>query len=208
MDFVAQSQVMTVTRPLEVEDALQRLSDIHAQVARGAHFRGYRAVPVAAMGGIAVLGALLESALMPGVSAAGHAWFWLGVAATCASIGALDMFLIRRRLQIRTVSIAVAQLVPTQVVGRVLGGLFADRAEMLPGVWTMVFGLGVLASRPYMPDAVLGVALFYISAGIAMAFAASDGTVPSPWEMGLTFGVGQLVIARTLQGIPDEEDRV
>lgn len=189
---------MAPDRHAELDDALARLSDIHAQVARGAIFRGYRAAPVAAMGGVALLGAAVEAIAYPGFGAAAHAWFWLGVAAVCATIGAVDMWCTRRSLPVRTVSIAVAQLVPSLVVGLVLGLLLADRAELLPGVWTMVFGLGVLASRPYLPSAVLGVALFYVVAGVAMAFAARDGAVVSPWAMGLTFGVGQVVAAAAL----------
>jgi hypothetical protein len=59
----------------------------------------------------------------------------------------------------------------------------------------MIFGLGVLASSPYLPRAILGVALFYVAAGIAMSLAVQPGGVASPWEMGLTYGVGHLVSA-------------
>lgn len=191
-------------RNVDVEDALARLSDIHAQVARGAIFRGYRAIPAAAMGVVALVGAAIEVAAFADLGAAEHAWYWLGVAALCATIGAVDMWCTRRSLPVRTVSTAVAQLVPSLVVGLVLGALLWDRAEILPGVWTMVFGLGVLASRPYLPRAILGVSLFYVVAGIAMAFAAKDGAVVSPWAMGLTFFVGQLVAASALHR--SEED--
>jgi len=205
--FAAQSQAMVEARQVDVEDALQRVSDIHAQIARATYFRGYRAVPVASMGAVAFVGATVESLGAIGATAAAHAWYWLGIAVLCGGIGALDMFRTRRSLPTRTVSIAVVQLLPSLFVGLALGVLLADRAEMLPGVWTMVFGLGVLASRPYLPGAILGVALFYVCAGIGMAFAARTGTVPSPWEMGLTFGVGQFVAAAALRR-PFHDDEV
>ncbi|MEM9803273.1 MAG: hypothetical protein AAGA20_23340, partial [Planctomycetota bacterium] len=193
-----QSFPMALDRHADVDDALARLSDIHAQVARGAFFRGYRAVPVAAMGVVALVAAGVETIVLPRPEPVDHALYWLGVAVLCAGIGAVDMWCTRRSLPVRTVSIAVAQLVPSLLVGLVLGGLLFDRAELLPGVWTMVFGLGVLASRPYLPSAVLGVALFYVVSGAAMAIAARSGSLASPWAMGVTYGVGQLAAAAAL----------
>ena len=77
--------------------------------------------------------------------------------------------------------------------------LLSDRPELLPGVWTSLFGLGALASRPYLPAPILGVALFYVAAGLAMAAAARAGVSPSPWAMGITFLVGQLCAATVLR---------
>ena len=55
--------------------------------------------------------------------------------------------------------------------------------------------------------AILGVALFYVCAGMGMAFAARTGSTPSPWEMGLTFGVGQIVAAAALRfGFAADDD--
>ncbi|MEZ6017283.1 MAG: hypothetical protein R3F49_19370 [Planctomycetota bacterium] len=197
--------------PVQVEEALARLADIHAQVARGAHFRGYRALPVAAMGVIALIVAGAEwlwsrspagaLALSPTL----HASLWLAVAVACASLGALDIVRRYWLLPRRATALALAQLTPALAVGAVLGVALWSRPELLPGVWTMVFGLGVLASCPYLPRAVIGVAMFYIVAGAALTLAAREGLVASPWTMGVTFGVGQLASAAALSRLEAPE---
>lgn len=192
---------MLSPRPTDIDDALSRVSEIHAHVARGSMFRGYRAIPVASMGVIALVVAGIESVLWPNIAPGGHAKVWIGVAIICSIIGAVDVFVMRAGGSRRTTRTAVAQLLPALVVGGVLGFVLTERAELLPGLWTMVFGLGVLASKPYLPEAILGVALFYVVAGMAMTLAVSEGVTPSPWEMGITFGVGQFVAALALRRI-------
>lgn len=186
-------------RDPRLDVAFERLADIHAQVARSSHFVGYRAIPVACMGALAVVAAALESSLVPAGSAQLHAGYWLVVAVTCASAGALDLFLRRRSLSGPGTWSAVLQLVPALVSGAVMGFVLKEQAELLPGVWTTLFGLGVLASRPYLASAIHCVALFYVAAGLAMTLASRDGLVPSAWAMGLTFGVGQFVSAAALR---------
>lgn len=53
-DSVPQGQDLALPHPTQIEDALARLADIHAQVARGAHVHGHRAAPVSAMGVVAL----------------------------------------------------------------------------------------------------------------------------------------------------------
>ena len=48
-----------------------------------------------------------------------------------------------------------------------------------------------------MPKAIGFVALFYLLSGTWL-LVLSDGAVPSPWGMGLTFGIGQAATALVL----------
>lgn len=183
----------------EVQRALDQLTDIHAQVARASFYRGYRAAPVAAMGFIAWSVATCEALWAGEIGPWAHAMVWLGVALVCASIGAADLWRRRAAVSGRDTWTAIGQLVPALVVGVSMTWLLSDRPELLPGVWTSLFGLGALASRPYLPAPILGVALFYVAAGLAMAAAARAGVSPSPWAMGITFLVGQLCAATVLR---------
>ena len=183
----------------EVQRALDQLTDIHAQVARASFYRGYRAAPVAAMGFIAWSVATCEALWAGEIGPWAHAMVWLGVALVCASIGAADLWRRRAAVSGRDTWTAIGQLVPALVVGLSMTWLLSDRPELLPGVWTSLFGLGALASRPYLPAPILGVALFYVAAGLAMAAAARAGVSPSPWAMGITFLVGQLCAATVLR---------
>ena len=183
----------------EVQRALDQLTDIHAQVARASFYRGYRAAPVAAMGFIAWSVATCEALWAGEVGPWAHAMVWLGVALVCATVGAADLWRRRAAVSGRDTWTAIGQLVPALVVGVSMTWLLSDRPELLPGVWTSLFGLGALASRPYLPAPILGVALFYVAAGLAMAAAARAGVSPSPWAMGITFLVGQLCAATVLR---------
>jgi uncharacterized membrane protein YeiB len=182
------------SRP-RVEEALRRLAEIHAQVARSGFYRGYRALPVAFMGATALLAAAVQTLWMPAAGPREHALSWIVVAIVCAGVCGLDLTARQLALPVRETLSAIAQLVPALVVGLVVTFALWGQAERLPGLWTMIFGLGVLASSPYLPRAILGVALFYVAAGIAMSLAVQPGGVASPWEMGLTYGVGHLVSA-------------
>ncbi|MEE2940928.1 MAG: hypothetical protein VX460_11125 [Planctomycetota bacterium] len=188
----------------EVQRALDQLTDIHAQVARASIYRGYRAAPVAGMGFIAFAVAAYEALRADDLGPWAHAMVWLVVALVCATIGAADLWRRRRAVSGRDTWTAVGQLVPALLVGLAMTWLLSDRPELLPGVWTSLFGLGVLASRPYLPAPILGVALFYVAAGLAMAAAARAGVSPSPWAMGITFLVGQLCAATVLRRSSEE----
>lgn len=183
----------------EVQRALDQLTDIHAQVARASFYRGYRAAPVAAMGFIAWSVATCEALWAGEIGPWAHAMVWLGVALVCATVGAADLWRRRAAVSGRDTWTAIGQLVPALVVGVSMTWLLSDRPELLPGVWTSLFGLGALASRPYLPAPILGVALFYVAAGLAMAAAARAGVSPSPWAMGITFLVGQVCAATVLR---------
>ena len=64
--------------------------------------------------------------------------------------------------------------------------------QYLPGLWAVLFSLGVFASRPYLPRIIGWVALYYLVAGTVLLAMAADSTSLSPWGMGLTFGLGQI----------------
>jgi hypothetical protein len=69
---------------------------------------------------------------------------------------------------------------------------------MLPGLWQVLFGLGIFASWRFLPHAVIWVAVFYLATGLWCLAQAQGQAALSPWAMALPFGVGQLVTAGVL----------
>jgi len=66
------------------------------------------------------------------------------------------------------------------------------------GLWAMLFSLGIFASFRLLPRATFWVAVYYLMAS-AFCLAWGQGEwAYSPWAMGLTFGVGQLLAAAVL----------
>ena len=198
-----------------LEQALEQLDAIHVHVMRAELFRGYRPAPMLWTAALAVLAALGQS-LVPSAleTVRGFVLYWLVVALAAVLICAFDIWNAVREnhhegVRNRTVPV-LAQFFPAMSVGAILTLLWADRPEgaFLPGLWACVFGLGVLASRPFLPRAVGFVGLMYVVAGsVTLATGARSGEVPSPWSMGLTFGFGQAAIALVLfRGMPRIEE--
>jgi hypothetical protein len=72
-------------------------------------------------------------------------------------------------------------------------GMIERETALLPGLWALFFGLGIVASRPYLPRSANGVAGWYLVAGLIVLSLPPDRL--SGWVVGVPFGVGQLLMA-------------
>jgi hypothetical protein len=127
--------------------------------------------------------------------------YWLVVAAACAALGggaAIAGYLWREdefaRRRTRTV---LGQFVPSLAAGAALtfGLVRHGQAELLPGLWAIVFGLGIFSMRPYLPRAIGWVGAFYLACGAGLL---AQGLPLAPWQVGGVFGVGHLATALVL----------
>jgi hypothetical protein len=195
---------------MHVRDALDRLDQIHDQLARSEVYRGFR---VPAVAGVGVL-AIVAAAVQPAVPGVGFVWFWVAVAGAGGLIGnaaALHAYLAREdEFARRRTRQVLAQFAPCVLVGGAvtLGVARApDLVALLPGVWAAVFGLGIVATRPHLPRGTGLVGLAYVTAGAALLLRAVPGDGPSGWAVGGVFGAGHLLTAfvlwRDLEGTLD-----
>ncbi|MCC6673504.1 MAG: hypothetical protein IT458_20770 [Planctomycetes bacterium] len=188
---------------MRIEQALEQISAIHAQVLRSEVYRGYRARSAALTSLLVLAAAGIQAWWWPAAEPFEFAVWWVGVALLCAAVCAADLLGtagVRREHGCRTATVLL-QFAPAAAVGAALPWLLlrigAEASAVLPGLWAAVFGLGVFASRPYLPRAVGWVALYYLLAGVVLLILARPG-VPSPWSVGLTFGFGQAAAAVVL----------
>jgi len=97
---------------------------------------------------------------------------------------------------------AVEQFMPSIVAGILLTAVLAHAASqslwMLPGLWQILFSLGVFASCRFLPHRTFWVGVWYLATGMA-CLAIGPDVRASPWEMGIPFGVGHLLVAGILQ---------
>ena len=103
----------------------------------------------------------------------------------------------------------VGQLLPALAAGAAvsLGLPAADPAlvRLLPGLWALLFGLGLFASRPYLARATGWVALFFLLAGGALLAFPMPDLARVGLAHGVVFGVGLLAAAVVLHlDIPRE----
>ena len=186
---------------MEIRKALDQISEIHGHLARTDMYRGYRAVPVALSGALALVAAAVQPILGGTASEETFVRYWVMVAVLASAIaggGIVNGYAHEQsRLARRRTRTAVGQLLPCVVAGMGVTVLMTragtDYIASLPGLWAILFGLGVFASRPYLPRIIGWVALFYLAAGMLLLAMARDATSLSPWGMGLTFGFGQIV---------------
>jgi hypothetical protein len=88
---------------------------------------------------------------------------------------------------------AAAGLMITIVVLRAVPGT----AWILPGLWQMIFGLGVFSSCRFLPRPMVAPGVWYLLTGL-ISISFGDGRAFSPWVMGIAFGVGQMLVAGIL----------
>jgi hypothetical protein len=197
----------------ELRQALDDINAIRTQVARGTQFRGYGPLSVAASGILALLVAAAQSRWMAG-SVHDLKLFlgvWISTAAVALFLSALEtIFRVRRvhsGLALEMIQAAAEQFLPCIVVGVLLTAVLMrvapQDAWMLPGLWEVIFSLGVFASCRFLPRQMFGVGAWYLVAGLVCLLVASGRHALSPWAMGVPFGVGQLLVAAVLYGFED-----
>jgi hypothetical protein len=68
---------------------------------------------------------------------------------------------------------------------------------MLPGLWQVIFSLGVFSSCRFLPRPMVAAGVWYLLSGL-ICIALADGRALSPWAMGIPYGAGQLLVAGIL----------
>jgi hypothetical protein len=193
---------------MDLHQALSQLDAIHAQVSRTEAFRGYRPLTVGAQGLLAVAAAGCQTIWLPDPAAqvSHYLQLWLAVALLAVTIVSIDLaidcwrspsqFARRQTWQ------AIEQFLPCIAAGGALTWVLVQFAPaslpLLPGLWSIIFGLGVFSSSRQLPVAVFWVAIYYLLAGLAAIALARGEHAFSPWAMVGTFGLGQLLTAVVL----------
>jgi hypothetical protein len=103
---------------------------------------------------------------------------------------------------IRLTLLAVGQFLPSIAAGALLTTILvsvaAENLWMLPGLWAILFSLGVFASCRLLPKPTFWIGVFYLLAGCLNLALGKGELALSPWLMAGTFGLGQLLTAAIL----------
>jgi len=192
-----------------LQRALAEISEIRSQIARGPEFRGYGPASVAASGIFALLVAAVQARWPASLDHdfSSYSTVWIATAAISLIMAAIETVLRAKRvhssLANEMIYQATARFLPALTAGLLLTVVIArfapHRVGMLPGLWQVIFSLGIFASCEFLPGRMFLVGMWYLAAGlICLASGADDGGL-SPWAMGIPFGVGQLMVAAVLQ---------
>ncbi len=195
---------------MELRDALQQISDIRQQMARSEVFRGYRSLTVGFSGVLGLAAAAFQSQWVasPALDLGRYLTLWVGVALVSAAIAGTELLarakLAGPGLAREMTRLAVEQFLPCLVVGALLTICIyrgaPSAAWMLPGLWSLIFALGIFASCRLLPSLVGWAGVYYVVCGCCcLRWGQGDQTL-APWQMAIAFGGGQLVCAAILYG--------
>jgi hypothetical protein len=193
---------------MELREALTQITEIRRQMARTEVFRGYRAIPAAFSGAVAFVAAVIQPVLVqdPGQQLSIYLALWIGAALVSGLSAAAEMAIRARNatspLTRELTLIAMEQFFPCLLAGALLTLVLVRSAPqcvwMLPGLWQVLYSLGIFASCRLLPRSMFGVAVFYLIAGLCTLALAQESRALNPWAMGLPFGIGQLLAAAVL----------
>jgi hypothetical protein len=192
----------------ELDRALLDINFVREHIARTTQFKGYGPLTLAVTG----VFALGVAALQGEIPALAHGRalefiaIWCGTAAVAVTLIGIEAIARSRRLHggmaVEMLQSATEQFLPAVTAGILITFALARWSPtslwMLPGLWQMVFSLGVFATARILPKAVFIVGIWYLGCGLAcLALGQTDPL--SPWSMGVPFGGGQLLVACILQ---------
>src|SRR5450631_3022561 len=200
----------------ELDRALADITAIRSQLARGTEFRGYGPMTVAATGFVAVAAAGMQALWLPNPAAdlLGYVVIWVATAAISILLIGIEMVARSRRIHSgladAMIHAATEQFIPAGVAGALLTFVlfrFAPQSLwMLPGLWQIIFSLGIFASCRSLPRPMFAAGVWYLAAGLVGLAFANGAHAYSPWAMAVPFGVGQLLIAAVLYWCVGESD--
>ena len=191
----------------DLHKALGDISSIRRQMAQSTEFRGYGPATLAATGIIALLAATAQAIMLPDpenhISA--YVILWISTAALSAVLTGVQMHSRSRRihsgLSNEMIRMAVEQFLPAAGTGLLLTIVLARFVPtifwMLPGLWQVIFSLGIFSSCRFMPRLMIVAGTWYLLSGL-VCIALGDSRALAPWTMGLAYGLGQLLVAGIL----------
>jgi hypothetical protein len=191
----------------ELHRALGDIGRIRRQVAGATEFRGYGPTTLAATGGLAAVAAWVQAVWVP--DPVGHfgffLWVWLTTATLGATVTGVQMATRSRRmhsgLSDEMIRQAVEQFLPCVGAGALMTVAvvrYVPGVEwMLPGLWQVIFSLGVFSSCRFLPRMMHAAGAWYLVTGMVCVALGGERAL-APWTMGVAFGVGQMLVATIL----------
>jgi hypothetical protein len=197
--------------------ALGDISSIRRQMASTTEFRGYGPATLATTGMLAILAAVAQALWLPDPAhhISAYLGIWVSTAVLSAALTGVQVYNRARRihsgLSNEMLRMAVEQFLPSAAAGLLVTIVLLRYAPfatwMLPGIWQVIFSLGIFSSCRFLPRPMIAAGAWYLLTGLSCL--AMGGTRSlSPWTMGISYGAGQLLVAAILlfSTSPENED--
>ena len=162
----------------DLNKALSDISNIRRQVAHSTEFRGYGPATLAGTGALAVAAAAAQALWLPDPAShvAAYLSIWIATAALSAVLIGTEMHARTQRIHSgmadEMIRMAVEQFLPAVGVGGlvtlVLVRFVPGAVWMIPGMWQVIFSLGVFSSCRFLPRAVAMAGAWYLLTGLTL----------------------------------------
>lgn len=191
----------------DLHKALGDISSIRQQVARSTEFRGYGPATLATTGAFAASAGVLQALWVPtpGQQLSRYLTLWIATAAISAALTGRQMYTRSRRIHSgmsdEMLRMAVDQFLPAVGAGLLLTVVLLRAAPgsawMIPGLWQVIFSLGIFSSCRFLPRPIFAAGAWYLLTGLC-CIGLGGGQALSPWAMAIPFGAGQFLVAGIL----------
>ena len=191
----------------DLNRALGDIGTIRRQMARSTEFHGYGPATLAGTGVLAVAAAVVQALWVPNPAhrVAAYLAIWIVTAIVSAALIGAQMLTRTHRIHSgladEMIHMAVEQFLPAAGAGALVAFVLAYSVPsalwMLPGLWQVIYGLGVFASCRFLPRPIAAAGAWYLLTGL-VCISLAGGRALSPWAMGIPYGAGQLLVAGIL----------
>jgi len=191
----------------DLHNALGDISTIRKQMARSTQFRGYGPATLAGTGAVALIAAVVQAFWLPDPANHLQAYLnlWIGTAVLSSAVAGVQIYTRTRRLHSglsdEMLHTAVEQFMPAVGAGMLITAVLVHFAPavlwMLPGIWQVIYSLGVFSSCRFLPRPMIAAGAWYLITGL-FCLALGDFRALAPSTMGAAFGIGQLLVAGIL----------
>jgi hypothetical protein len=188
----------------DLNQALVEIRSIRRQVAQATEFRGYGPSTLFVTAILALLVGAVQSRWLPepATHQVQYVALWLGTGVLCAALIATQMLVRANRLHSsmadEMIRMAIAQFLPAGIAGAILPFVLLHVTPsvfwMLPGLWQIIFSLGVFASCRCLPRPMLLVGAWFLFTGMTCV-ALGDERALSSATMSGAYGIGMALVA-------------
>ena len=176
----------------DLHKALGDISSIRRQMAHSTEFRGYGPATLAATGVIAFLAASAQSCgcRIPANHIPAYLGIWISTAVLSAALTGVQMYTRTRRihsgLSDEMIRMAVEQFLPSVGAGLLITIVLVRFVPavfwMLPGLWQVIFSLGIFSSCRFLPRPMIAAGAWYLLTGlVCIALGTAARSLHGPW---------------------------
>lgn len=204
---------------MQLRQALSDIAEIRQRMDQTETYRGFRSVAIGISGVFVLLGAIAQG------QAGSSGWFqstfgakdgylriWLFVALASLVVTAVEMLLrgvissrtgvwrMHRRLVFLLSPSLIAGAVLTAVIciNRDVNDVATNQYWILPGMWAVVYGLGLVSCCLHLHRSTFWAATYYLIAGGIYFYLNWTTRELAAWHMVAIFGTGQLLLGGLL----------